>query len=220
MSDTQQSADTMNQKERSFFYRGVLFFILAGIAYTVLASADPQQYPWAYYLKNFIAVCEAIGIPALIIFVLFRQYRRSSQSNPDKSAREIREAEELRKLHLTSDSWFKMARSAVVIAVVLAVATLAVLLLVRPPNQCPQWHLPDRAHTPLLQMFCFWTMPTLAYAGFLVVRWNWVVQKAIDSVDYPTMAPVTYMLTMMVLMGCVASQVPLAFLVSRCWLGP
>jgi hypothetical protein len=53
-----------------------------------------------------------------------------------------------------------------------------ILLFVPPPNQCPEWQLPDRAHTPLLPMFLFWTVTMIAMLVFLIVRWNWAVQKA------------------------------------------
>jgi len=65
------------------------------------------------------------------------------------------------------------------------------------------------------------TVPLLVFQAVIIIRWNWVVQKMIDeTADYPTTAPVTYILVSMVLMASVTSQIPLVFLVSRCWLVP
>jgi hypothetical protein len=198
----------MNQRELSFFYRGVGFFILGGIAVTVLSSIDQHQHPWAYYVREIAVACLFIAGAAFIVFMTFRR-----QSNKPARTQPLPPS-------LYSDSWHKIARFAVVACVLLSVVTAAILLFVAPPKQCPNWYLPDRASTPLWGMFLLWTLPLLIVQVFMIVRWNWAVQKAIESADYPTTTPVTYILVMTVLGGCGMSQVPFVLLVSRCWLGP
>ena len=63
------------------------------------------------------------------------------------------------------------------------------------------------------------TAPILAGLVFMVIRWKWVVQKAVESVDYSTTTPVPYILVMTVLVGCGMSQLPWGLLVAECWWG-
>src|SRR5262249_38784512 len=143
----------MNQKDRSFLYRGVLFFIIAGFVLTRLSSVDQRQYPWISVVDIIFGVC-------LFVFVLYVVSRRATRSSDaSASSRKTR-------FDFSSDSWFNMARLAVVASAVLAVSMAGILLLVPPPGLCPNWHLPDRASTPLWGMFAFLTVPTVAFQVF------------------------------------------------------
>jgi len=218
----------MNPKERSVFYRGVLFFIITVFVLTQLSSVDQQQYPWVSVVNIFAEVCLFLAGVVFVLFVISRQFKQSTnapassqQTQPAPSQQTQPASSQRSRFDFSSDSWFNMARLAVLASVILAVATVAILVFVPPPGLCPNWHLPDRASTPLWTMLASLTVPLLVFQAVIIIRWNWVVQKMIDeTADYPTTAPVTYILVSMVLMASVTSQIPLVFLVSRCWLVP
>src|SRR5438105_2592386 len=61
------------------------------------------------------------------------------------------------------------------------------------PQQCPNWHLPDRHSSPSLWLpFFMSTVPLLVALTFVGIHWRWIVRKAIESVDYPTTVPIPY----------------------------
>src|SRR5215467_4619820 len=111
-------------------------------------------------------------------------------------------------------NWVKMARFAVAASVVLSTVTVAILLMVDPPKQCPSW-------TPLWDMLAVLSAPLLVMTGFVAVRWNWIARRAakhqgrrmlletLFGPRTPPAIPVTYFM----LNGCVAgsllSQLPL-----------
>jgi len=105
---------------------------------------------------------------------------------------------------LYSDHWYRTVRMAVVTSVFLSVILVAVLLFFVPPKQCPQWHLPDQLSTSLWLPIFMLTVPVLVGLIFVVVRWRWVVQKAIESVDYPTTMPISYILCASVDCHCIS----------------
>src|SRR5262249_2712544 len=155
----------------------------AGFVLTQLSSVDQRQYPWVSVVSIIAGACLFVAMVVFVLFVFLRQVKSASRSrNSPASSRRTR-------YDSSSDSWFNMARLAAAASAALTILTAAILLLVPPPGLCPNWHLPDRASTPLWGMFAFWTLPTLAFQVFIIVRWNWAVQKMIDeSADYPTTA--------------------------------
>jgi hypothetical protein len=118
------------------------------------------------------------------------------------------------------DNWYRTVRLAVVTSVFLSVILVAVLLFFEPPKQWPQWHLPDQHSTSLWLPIFMLTVPLLAGLIFVVVRWRWVVQKAIESVDYPTTMPIPYFVCVSVLSFCGFSQLAWIILVTKCLSGP
>jgi hypothetical protein len=193
----------MNQKQLPFFYRGVLFFLLAGLAVTALSSSNE---PWASSIKNVAGVLLFIAMGAFIIFVVFRNFAQVLNAPiPDEPLPPS----------LHADKWYSRCRLAVVGCVLLSVILLAVLLFVTPPKQCPGWHLPDQRATSMW-LPSSWSMLVLAGLLFMIIRWDWLIEKAIASVDYPTETPVTYILVITVLGGCAMSQLPWALLLSQC----
>ncbi len=112
----------------------------------------------------------------------------------------------------SQDTYFKVVLFGVAASAILSALMLAILLFVEPPKLCPNWHLPDKASTPLLQMFMVLTVPFTAMLCFMIIRWDWVVQKAAKA-----KAPIAKVVPMMLFM-CVLPQVPLLLLVLRCWL--
>jgi hypothetical protein len=122
-------------------------------------------------------------------------------------------------------SWVKMARFAVVAGVVLSTATVAILLMVDPPKQCPNW-------TPLWEMLAVLSAPLLVIAGFVAIRWNWVAQRAAKHQGRrmlfewlfgpmtPPAIPVTYFMVRLCVAGSLLAQLPLFALVVQCtdWL--
>ena len=122
-------------------------------------------------------------------------------------------------------NWGKMARFAVAAGVVLSAATVAILLMVNPPKQCPSW-------TPLWQMLAVLSAPLLAMTGFVAIRWNWVAREAakhqrrtmlferLFGPMTPPAIPATYFMLSLCVAGSLLSQLPLFALVIQCtnWL--
>ncbi|HEX3116673.1 MAG TPA: hypothetical protein VHQ48_14425 [Bradyrhizobium sp.] len=205
---TAQYGGAMNQRELSFFYRGILLLILGGFAIRLLSSIEQ---PWAYYSGNIAVVFLFVAGAAFTIFVSVRQFRQFLNAPlPDEPLPE----------GLYLDRWHRAAGIAVLASVLLSAVLVAVLLFVEPPRQCPNWHYADRRSTSLWLPFLVLTVPLLAALVFMVIRWKWFVQKAIESTDYPTTMPVTYTLIVTVLFGCGLSQFPWALLAAHCWWGP
>ena len=107
----------------------------------------------------------------------------------------------------------KVCRLAVALALLLSATTAAVLLIFNPPTQCPGWHLRDGASTSLRVFLAGWTAPLLAYNYAIVLRWDWFVRKFAEG---NSTMPAEYILTRMCVLGCVASQVPLFFIITKC----
>jgi hypothetical protein len=108
----------------------------------------------------------------------------------------------------------KIARAAVLIALLLTAMTVALLLLVDSPVACPGWHAAGGDRASLLGGLVLWTVPILALHGFIAVRWHWCLRKMAEK-DSAVLVPNEYILTRMCLMGAAASQFPL-LLVVRC----
>ncbi len=122
-------------------------------------------------------------------------------------------------------NWVKMARCAVAASVVLSAVTVAILLIVDPPKQCPSW-------TPLWEMLAALTAPLLIMTGFVAIRWNWVARRAakhqrrkmlfetLFGPMTPPAIPVTYFMVNLCVAGSLLSQLPLFALVIQCtdWL--
>jgi hypothetical protein len=106
----------------------------------------------------------------------------------------------------------KLARVAVLIALLLSAMIVAVLLLIDPPVACPGWHAPGPASTSLWLLLAGWTAPILAFNCFIVARWDWCLRKMAER-DSSLLAPNEYILTRMCLMGAAASQFPLLLVV-------
>jgi hypothetical protein len=122
------------------------------------------------------------------------------------------------------DNWVKVARIAVAASAALWIAMAVVLMLFAPPRQCPNWHLNDAHSTSLWQFLLFWGAPLNLFGCFIVLRWNWVIQKGLEretDMNSPQM-PATHILVRMCVTNSVVSQVPLFFLLSKCtpMLGP
>jgi hypothetical protein len=77
----------------------------------------------------------------------------------------------------------KLARTVILIALLLSAMTAAVLLLIDPPIACPGWHLRDATSTSLWLLMALWTAPSLAIHCFIVVRWDWFLRRMAES-DY------------------------------------
>ena len=122
-------------------------------------------------------------------------------------------------------NWVKMARFAVAAGVVLSATTVAILLIVDPPKQCPSW-------TPLWEMLAMLSAPLLAITGFVAIRWNWIAQRAakhqrrrllierLFGPITPPAIPATYFMVHLCVAGSLLSQLPLLALVIQCtdWL--
>ena len=106
----------------------------------------------------------------------------------------------------------KLARTAILIALLLSAMTVAVLLLIDPPVACPGWHLRDASSTSLWLALAVWTAPILAFNCFIVVCWDWFLQMMIKS-DYSAVVPTEYVLIRMCILGAAASQFPLLLVV-------
>ena len=193
----------MNEKPSSFFYRGVLLFILAGMAVAALSSSNQA---WASSIGNIAGVLLFVAMGAFIVFVALGNFARFLDAPvPDEPLPPS----------LHAARWYRICRLAVACCVLLSVILVAVLLLVDPPRQCPGWHLPDRRSTSLW-LPLLWSMLVLAGLLFMIIRWDWLIEKAIASVDHPRTTPVTYTLVATVLGGCAMSQLPWALLLTRC----
>src|SRR4051794_23550198 len=195
----------MNGRERSFVSRGVLLFIFGVTALASLSSIDAR---WAHHVRNVGTIILFIGIAVFIIFVVARQTRQfSTAPTSDKPL----------PASVYSPLLRRTARMAIAASSLAFVILVAVVLVVEPPQQCPNWHLPDQRSTSMLVPI-LWSSLVLSGLIFIGVRWCWFIRRAIESVDSPTMMPVPYVLMMAVLMGCGMSQLPLVLLATRCWL--
>jgi hypothetical protein len=196
----------MNQSELSVFYRGILLLVVGGLSAALLSSIDQ---PWARYARAIGGVVLFLGCCAFIIFVTLRQFIRVMNAPV---------GDEPLSPALYLDRWIPVIRLALGASVLMAVILAVVLLFVDAPRQCPNWHLPDRRSTPLWLPFLMLTVPLLVALTFVVIRWRWVVRKAIASVDYPTPIPIPFTLVVTVLFGCAMAQFPWVVLVTKCWL--
>jgi hypothetical protein len=129
-------------------------------------------------------------------------------------------------------NWVKMARFAAAAGTLLSTVTAAILLMVDPPKQCPNWHLNDVHPTSLWGMWTALVLFVLAPACFFAFRWNWVARRAAAHkrrkllIEYlfgpmtPPAIPVTYITAILCVAGSLLSQFPLIALVTRCtdWL--
>jgi len=196
----------MNQKQLSLVYRGTLLLVAGGTIVALLSRADQ---PWAKDAGSVGTGIWLIAVGVFTILVTLRHFRQflNAPARDDPLPKS-----------LYSDSWYHLARLAVAASVLLALTLAAVLLLVEPPQQCPDWRLPGK-HSMPWWLFFIWTAPLLAGLSFIVARWQWVLRKAIESVDYPVAAPLAYTLVMTVLVGCAMSQLPWVELFSKCWPG-
>lgn len=197
----------MKQKELLSFYRGLLLLLAGAGAISLLSSLDQ---PWAKAAAVIGFIALFLAGAAFIIFVTLRQFRQFVNAP-------IRD--EPLPSSLSLDHWHRLARPAVTASAVLGAIFVAVLLFVEPPKQCPNWHLPDKRSTPLWLPFVMVTLPLIAVLILMVVRWDWLIQKAIESVDYPTTIPVPYILVITVMWGCLMSLFPWLLLVSKCGVG-
>ena len=200
--------DLMNQNELSVFYRGVLLLVVGGLSVALLSSIDQ---PWAQYARAIGGVVLFLGGSAFIIFATLRQFTRAM--NASVVSQPLPPA-------LYLDRWTRVTQLVLVASVLLAVIFVVLLLFVNAPRQCPNWHLPDRRSTPLWVPFFILTVPLLVALTFVVIRWRWVLRKAIASVDYPTTIPIPFTLVVTVLFGSAMAQFPWVVLVTKCWLGP
>ena len=197
----------MNQREFSSFFRYVLLFILGAGALELLSSIDR---PWARLIGTAGGVVLFLGLGAFIIFTSVKEFK-AFVSAPVR--------DEPLPPSLRLDRWHRVAELAVAASLLSAIILVAVLLFVEPPKQCPNWDVPSQgSSTPLRLLLFMWTIPVLAGAAFVVVRWDWTIRKAIDSADYPTEVPVSYVLVVTVLTACAMSQFPWLILVSKCLL--
>ena len=127
-------------------------------------------------------------------------------------------------------NWVKMARFAAAAGTLLSTVTAAILLMVDPPKQCPNWHLNDGHSTSLWRMWVTLVLLFLIPACFIAFFWNWIARKAatyqrrrplIESLFGPPPAiPVTYIMVILCVSGSFLSQLPLLALITKCtdWL--
>jgi hypothetical protein len=129
-------------------------------------------------------------------------------------------------------NWVKIARFAAAAGTLLSTVTAAILLLVDPPKQCPNWHVNDEHSTPLWGMWATFVLFLLVPACFIAFRWNWVARRAakhrrrkmlverLFGPVTPPAIPVTYFLVNLCVAASLLSQLPLFALITRCtdWL--
>ena len=118
-------------------------------------------------------------------------------------------------------NWVKMARFAVAAGALLSTVTAAILLMVDPPKQCPNWHLSDEHSTPLWGMWATFVLFLLVPACFIAFRWNWVARRAakhprrkmlvegLFGPMTPPAIPVTYVMVNLCVAASLLSQLPL-----------
>jgi len=118
-----------------------------------------------------------------------------------------------------------MARFAAAAGTLLSTATAAILLMVDPPKQCPNWHLNDGHSTSLWRMWVTLVLLFLIPACFIAFRWNWFARKAATYESLfgpraPPPIPVTYIIVILCVAGSLLSQLPLLALITQCtdWL--
>jgi len=107
-----------------------------------------------------------------------------------------------------------LARTAVASSAMLSLIMTATMLTFDPPDRCPQWHLPDASGTSLWLLLVLWTVPIMAFNGFIVARWRWVERVAAERARQAV--PVSYVLARMCVLGSLISQLPLFLLIFRC----
>src|SRR5689334_24120291 len=78
------------------------------------------------------------------------------------------------------DNWTVVARIAVVASLLLWLGMGAILSFAAAPQQCPGWHLEDASSTSLWALWLFWGGPLNALGCFIVLRWDWAIQKSIE----------------------------------------
>ena len=121
-------------------------------------------------------------------------------------------------------NWVKVARLAVAASVALSAVTVAILLMVDPPNQCPNWHLKNTHSTSLWENVVMFAVPINIFCCFMAVRWNRFARSAIESEARrglfghmtPPAIPVTHIMVHMCVVMSLASQFPLFLLVTQC----
>ena len=102
----------------------------------------------------------------------------------------------------------KLARAAILIALLLSAVTVAALLLFDPPVACPGWHVRDLSLTSIWLLLAVWTAPILAFNCFFLARWDWCLRKMAEGNSSP-LVPNEHILARMCVVGAVAFQFPL-----------
>jgi len=125
-------------------------------------------------------------------------------------------------------NWVNMARFAAAAGTVLSTVTAAILLMVDPPRQCPNWYLNDGHSSSLWGMWATLVPLCLIPACFIAFCWHWIARRAatyqrrkllIESLFgpmTPTAIPVTYIMVILCVAGALLSQLPLLALVTQC----
>jgi|SRR5215471_1275964 len=105
-------------------------------------------------------------------------------------------------------SRLKTARLAVAACVVLSAVTVAVLLIVDPPRQYPNWHLKDLNDESLWALMAALTAPSLGYCCLVVFCWNWFARAAAKretpDVVPSSVGPITLPVTWVAIRVCVS----------------
>jgi hypothetical protein len=99
-----------------------------------------------------------------------------------------------------------LARVAVLVGVFLAAGTAVILRSVPPPLACPGWHLRGSSDLPWVEFVG--TVPFLAMACFVALRWDWSLRRAIEA-DEQLLLPAHYVLTALCIVGAAVAQVRL-----------
>src|SRR5215475_11608283 len=107
----------------------------------------------------------------------------------------------------------KLARAAVLTALLLSAAAVAVLLFFDAPIACPGWRLRDSSLTSLWLLLAGWTAPILAFNCFIVLRWDWSLRRMAER-NSSVLVPNEHILARMCVFGAVASQFPLLLVVN------
>src|SRR5262249_20831187 len=144
---------------------------------------------WAHYFKDVGSIVLLFAGAAFVVFVAFGQFRK--QPNTPTSEQPLRSDLYSDQLppDLYSDHLYRIARLAVAASVLLSVMLAAVLVFVEPPRACPGWHLPNqRSDATWLPGFMF-TVLLGAVLIFMIVRWRWLIRKAIEKTDDATTIP-------------------------------
>jgi hypothetical protein len=129
-------------------------------------------------------------------------------------------------------NWVRMARFAATVGTLLSTVTAAILLIVDPPKQCPNWHLNDGHSTSLWGMWATLVLLFLIPACFIAFRWNSVARRAAKHQRRkmlverlfgrmtPPPIPVTYFMVNVCIAASLLSQLPLFALITQCtdWL--
>jgi hypothetical protein len=107
----------------------------------------------------------------------------------------------------------KLARAAILIALLLSAMTVAVLLVFDPPVSCPGWRLHGPSLTSLWQLLAVWTAPILVFHCFIVARWDWWLRRMAER-ESSVLLPNEYLLVRMCIVGAVTSQLPLLLVIN------